>query len=222
MAQRTPLAGIGSGARTGLLPEAGMAALGMALFALFSREPFPLSGLSMGGLGLTALAMARSFRSTEAVASIFGLARPGPATLIWAAGALGFSAVLSTVFRLWSGESGLPGGLGAFVIPAAAIGAAEELVYRGYLQGRLAPLGATIACVLAAGAHTAYKLALFALPPEGLGIRYATLGVWTFGVGVVLGLTRHGSGSVLPALSAHALFDILVYGERAHAPWWVW
>jgi hypothetical protein len=38
----------------------------------------------------------------------------------------------------------------------------------------------------------------------------------------MLGLMRHFSGSVLPAVTAHVLFDILVYGDWAQAPWWVW
>ena len=112
--------------------------------------------------------------------------------------------------------------LQSFVLVAAAIGAAEELLFRGFVQGRLARLGWPAAVILAALAHTAYKTALFAFPPEDLVIRYATLASWTFMVGATFGLTRHFSRSLLPALTAHVLFDIFVYGDWAEAPWWVW
>jgi hypothetical protein len=64
--------------------------------------------------------------------------------------------------------------------------------------------------------------ALFAFPPEGLVIQYSTLALCTLLVGAAFGLTRHLCGSVLPALTAHVPFDILVYGDWAQAPWWVW
>jgi hypothetical protein len=35
-------------------------------------------------------------------------------------------------------------------------------------------------------------------------------------------MKSHFSKSVLPALTAHVLFDILVYGDWAQLPWWVW
>ena len=40
--------------------------------------------------------------------------------------------------------------------------------------------------------------------------------------GMVLGLGRQFSGSVAPPMSAHAAFDLVVYGALAHAPWQAW
>jgi membrane protease YdiL (CAAX protease family) len=45
---------------------------------------------------------------------------------------------------------------------------------------------------------------------------------WTFVGGVVLGLLRQISDSVVPPIVAHAVFDLLVYGALVRAPWWVW
>ena len=112
--------------------------------------------------------------------------------------------------------------LGSFAAVAAAIGVTEELVYRGYVQGRLRALGPLAAAILAAVGHTAYKCALFALPPLAVEIDLPFLALGTLVVGVGFGALRERSRSVLPALAAHACFDVLVYGQGAQAPWWVW
>jgi membrane protease YdiL (CAAX protease family) len=53
-------------------------------------------------------------------------------------------------------------------------------------------------------------------------INVGFLALWTFGVGLLFGTVRHLSKSLLPSLTAHVLFDILVYAEFTTAPWWVW
>jgi hypothetical protein len=35
-------------------------------------------------------------------------------------------------------------------------------------------------------------------------------------------MLREFAGGVLPPVAAHVLFDLVVYGERVEAPWWVW
>jgi membrane protease YdiL (CAAX protease family) len=116
----------------------------------------------------------------------------------------------------------LPTTLTLFAPVAALVGATEEVVYRGYMQGRLRALGPLPAVALAALGHTAYKCALFALPGRLVGIDFGILAACTFLGGLLFGALRERAGSVLPPLVAHACFDILVYGELAHAPWWVW
>jgi hypothetical protein len=71
-------------------------------------------------------------------------------------------------------------------------------------------------------AHTGYKCFLFVSPPAGADINILFLFQWTFAIGLIFGITRYLTKSILPAMTAHALFDILVYGEFAAAPWWVW
>jgi membrane protease YdiL (CAAX protease family) len=194
----------------------------MLLFALFAHSRSPALLLALTGLLITALAVTSSFRGNEPVVSIFGLATPSRAVLWWILPALTLGAGLSILFRWTEARALLPESLHLFLLVAASIGAAEELLFRGFIQGRLRPLGWPAAVFLAAAAHAGYKVALFVFPPEEMVIRYGTLGLWTLGVGVVLGLMRHHSRSVIPPLAAHALFDILVYGDWSQAPWWVW
>ncbi|MEA3367740.1 MAG: hypothetical protein U9R68_06475, partial [Planctomycetota bacterium] len=78
------------------------------------------------------------------------------------------------------------------------------------------------AVVLAAGAHTAYKAALFVWPPAGIEIDYGFLILWTLAGGVAFGALRAWAGTVWPAVAAHVAFDIVAYGDAAEAPWWVW
>jgi membrane protease YdiL (CAAX protease family) len=45
---------------------------------------------------------------------------------------------------------------------------------------------------------------------------------WTFLGGLFFGTLRQVARNVAPALAAHAVFDVIVYGALAQAPWWVW
>ena len=78
----------------------------------------------------------------------------------------------------------------------------------------------------AAGSHAAYKTALFVFPPDGAarqtpGSLLLMAGV-TFGFGAALGLLRLRQGTIAAPVAFHTLFDLLVYGQYASAPWWVW
>lgn len=75
---------------------------------------------------------------------------------------------------------------------------AEELVFRGAVQGFLRPLGGQAAVVAAA--------ALFAVQHGGAaGVLYA------FCTGLVLGWLRERSGSVLPCILLHSVNNLLVF-----------
>lgn len=129
----------------------------------------------------------------------------------------------SVYYRHYLGADGLlPKRLTWFVVVAVAIGVAEELAYRGYVLGALRRHGAVLAVVAGALGHTAYKLALFVVPPAGLRVDLVTFGLYTLAGSLLLGLTREwGRGLAAPAL-CHALFDIIVYGDQATVPSWVW
>ena len=202
--------------------QATAASAGMVLFALVAHAPLPTFLLAIAALVLTALAISASFSSSESFGSILGLHGVSRTVVWWSLFGFGAGIGLAVLFRSSADRPLLLTSLESFVFVAAAIGAAEELLFRGFVQGCLARLGWPTAVVLAALAHTAYKTALFAFPPEGLVIQYATLASLTFVVGVAIGLTRHLSGSILPAVTAHVLFDIFVYGDWPEAPWWVW
>lgn len=116
------------------------------------------------------------------------------------------------------------GGIHPFVLLAALIGVTEELIYRGWVMGRLLSKGWPLAVLVAAVAHAAYKTALFVWPPASVIVVYdlGSILVWTLVGGVVLGLLRVWSRSIWPAVIAHAAFDLVVYSAFAAPPWWVW
>ncbi len=202
--------------------QAAAATAGMVLFALAAHTPLPTFLLAIAGLGLTTLAISASLSSPDSLGSLFGVTGSSGSLVWWSLFGLGAGVGLAVLFRYSADRPLILTSLQSFVFVAAAIGAAEELLFRGFVQGRLARLGWPAAVVMAAFAHTAYKTALFAFSPEDLVIRFATLASLTFIVGAIFGLTRHLSGSVLPALTAHVLFDVFVYGDWVGAPWWVW
>ena len=125
----------------------------------------------------------------------------------------------------WAGFYVIPGGklpipgIGFFALSAFAVGLVEELVYRGLLFRIWLPVGPVLAILLSAIAHSAYKLALLAPYPS---VELPAVAGWTLCAGMVLGILRHFSGSVLPAAVNHIVFDVLVYGGAATGPDWVW
>lgn len=202
--------------------EVAAATAGLCLFALCAHDGFPWRLAAAGGLVVSAFALHRAIVSGSAPAEQMGLRLPTHAACLHLALGLALGAVLAVGFRERLGNGLFPGALTRFALLAAAIGAAEELFYRGYILGRLQFLGTTWAVVLSAVAHTAYKCALFARPQPGIETNFLSLGAATLLGGMVFGLLRVRAGSVWPAVVAHACFDALVYGDRAQAPWWVW
>jgi membrane protease YdiL (CAAX protease family) len=203
--------------------EALMASAGMILFAFFSHQGLPWTIISGCGLLLMVVAIEHSFRSATCLTVLFGLSQFSYRVVLFVAVGCAIGAGFGVLYRISQGMPVLPtGGLEAFVGVACLIGATEELLYRGWVQGRLGMLGWPAAVVLAAAAHAAYKTALFAWPPEPMHINYSFVVLWTFVGGIIFGLIREFSGSVVPLMLAHATFDLLVYGAVAGAPWWVW
>lgn len=196
--------------------------MGLCLFALCAHDAFPGRLVAMGGLAASAFALHRFIVSGSAPSEQMGLSRSALVARMYLAVGLALGTVLAVGFRARLGLTMFPSTLGSFVLLAALIGAAEELFYRGYLLGRLQFLGAPWAVVLSAVAHTAYKCALFARPQPGIETNFLFLATATLLGGTAFGLLRVRSGSVWPAVAAHACFDLLVYGDRAQAPWWVW
>ncbi len=194
----------------------------MCLFGLFINSGFPLVLLAGPGLLLTAAAIHRCLRKEHLALHTFGLV-PVRRKVVWyMVGACVIGGCFAVAYRWVCGWELLPAALGAFVVVAAAIGAAEEIVYRGYIQGRMQAAGTAAAVVLGSLCHTGYKLTLCVFPPAGVEVDYGFVVVWTFVGGIVLGALRAGSKSVFPAMIAHVCFDILVYGGLSQSPWWVW
>ncbi|NIS60153.1 MAG: CPBP family intramembrane metalloprotease, partial [Proteobacteria bacterium] len=202
--------------------EAAVASAGMGLFGLSVHSGLPWILLSGVGLLATTLAIAHSFRAGGSLTEIFALLPLSRKGAFYLGLGCAVGSAFGIFFRVYQDVGTLPTELGRFVFVAAAIGAAEEVLFRGYVQGGVRRLGSMAGVTLTAAAHTLYKLALFALPPEGIVIDYEFLAIWTFIGGVIFGGLREFSDSVLPPLCGHVSFDIVVYGQRAHAPWWVW
>ena len=145
----------------------------------------------------------------------------------WIAFAVVLAVLAAVAYRRLLGEEYFPSSLHWFALVAVGIGAIEELLWRGWMQGALAKtLGSAAAMLAAAGSHAAYKTALFVFPPDGVarqtpGALLFIAGV-TFSFGAVLGLIRLRQGTIAAPMAFHTLFDLLVYGQCASAPWWVW
>lgn len=116
----------------------------------------------------------------------------------------------------------LPSHIEQFAIIAVCIGVLEELLFRGFIQGLLKNIHAGFAIFFAALAHVCYKVFIFLSPAAQSHPHIVLFSLYSFGVFIILGNTRHYSKSIIPAILAHAVFDLLVYAENTHAPWWVW
>jgi len=182
--------------------------------------PWPL--LAATALLATGLIIARSILVAGDPSIILGLSPFSRKVLPSLVAGCAFGIALGVLFRSHSELSLFPHRMGSFVIAAAGIGATEEVLFRGYIQGRFQGMGWVLAPIIAATAHTLYKLALFFSPPVGVTINYLFLAIGTLLAGIIFGWLRERAGNILPPVAGHVLFDIVVYGERAHAPWWVW
>lgn len=182
----------------------------------------PLGLISSLGLTAVAFAMIHSLHSDLGMREAFGLSLDSRHMVVWLLIGCAGGITLGLFSRLSDDVGTLPSRIGQFVFVASAIGASEELLFRGYIQGGLRRLGPFPAVVLASTAHTAYKVSLFLFLPEGVAVDRLFLGYCTLGAGLAAGALRERSRSVVPPLAGHVLFDIVVYGERSSAPWWVW
>jgi membrane protease YdiL (CAAX protease family) len=203
--------------------EIAAVALGMIVFALCSHRGGLWSLATVGGLVVAAATMGLSLRRAPDPRALLGLVRrPERAARAFGV-ALALGITLGIVDRYRLGMNLLPaGGLEPFALVACLIGATEELVYRGWLQGMASPFGATAAVLIAAFAHAAYKTALFVWPTDALPPHLLELAFLTFAGGILFGALRQWTKSVVPSMVAHVALDLMVYGAVAYAPWWVW
>ncbi len=180
--------------------------------------------VALAGLAAAGWCMSWSLHSATAAAALVGfLPGRGRTVAWWSAGAAVLGCLLGVWYRWGTDQPAMLTGLQPFAAVAALIGSMEELVYRGYVQGRLKALGAVAAPLLAAALHTAYKVSLFAFPPHPDDrVDLMALAALTFVFGALAGLLRERSGTVWPCLAVHVAFDLLVYGDGATVPWWVW
>ena len=195
--------------------------LGFMGFSFFIHYPLPLVLLSFAGLAMPAMILSGQIHSAKDISEIFGLHIPDKIILYILIGLqLGF--IYAMAYRNSIGQRLFPETLTRFALLASIIGAAEELVFRGFLQYYCKKFHVIFALLFATFSHTAYKCCLFLAPVNEFRADILFLVVYTFAGGLLFGILKELSNSILPALAAHAIFDILVYGEFMSAPWWVW
>jgi membrane protease YdiL (CAAX protease family) len=201
--------------------DVSVALAGILLFAAFIHRTGPLRYLAMGGLSGTALIIGYSIRHISFLPA-FGISKPGRKTFFYTLPAVITGLCLGMLTRNKFGLSLLPSTLGILALISPIIGALEELVFRGYMQGHLFPLGRIFPLIFAATAHTGYKSLVIFTQSSPLQFDLTFLIMWTFFGGIAFGILRESSGSVIPPAIAHVVFDIVLYGGLSVAPVWVW
>jgi membrane protease YdiL (CAAX protease family) len=204
-----------------ILRRAILISLSLSLFSWSVGFDFPLWLISAASLTLAAYLIGKEMRSFRDLLKMTGLFLPA-GTFFWITGGSIAGIILAVTYRYYLDKSILPETICLFAVTAALIGITEELVFRGYIQESLKNLNSPFSILFSSLSHTSYKCCLFIYPLAGAGIDIGFLALWTFGAGLVFGTVRHFSKSVIPCVSAHAIFDVLVYAESASSPWWVW
>jgi membrane protease YdiL (CAAX protease family) len=198
-----------------------LALAGILLFATFIHQPFPLKMLALGGLTGTAAVIGLSSRAMT-LREAFGLGSLNRRVLLFMLSGALMGAGMGILTRNRFELSLIPAGFTGIALVAPLVGTAEELLFRGYIQGRLQPLGKVTSIVSSSAAHTCYKLLVILSLSIPLQFDFFFLIFWTFLGGLLFGTLRELSGNTIPAVIAHAVFDIVLYGALATAPVWVW
>jgi membrane protease YdiL (CAAX protease family) len=195
--------------------------VGIFLFAIFIHKSGPLRYIALGGVAGAAIMIGFSTRQTSLLQAI-GMSKPGRSVVLYAVPAILLGLLLAVLTRHKFGLSLLPGALGSLALLSPCIGAMEEVVFRGYMQGYLLASGRVFALLYASLAHTGYKLLVILPFAESGGFDLPFLVIWTFIGGTAFGVLRDRSGSSIPPVIAHAIFDIILYGGMSAIPVWVW
>lgn len=195
--------------------------IGILLFAGFIHQPFPLILVAIGGLVGTAAVISSATRKMT-MQEAFGITKLTQKVLIYILPAIALGIVLGIFTRNRFELTLLPASFTGLALVAPLVGSSEELLFRGYIQGQLRPVGRIFSIVVASSLHTSYKLLVILSLAMPLQFDFIFLIFWTFAAGVLIGILRELAGNTLPPMIAHAVFDIVLYGGMATAPVWVW
>ncbi len=205
-----------------LLPEAILCTIALMVFAFFIHYEFPFRLLSIVALFIPAYFFNRNLKSLADLRKITDESVSLKIISLWIIAGI-FLGLLFAILYRWHLEISLfPKSLHFFMFAAALIGCMEEIVFRGFIQNYVKSISTPFSIFFSTISHTAYKCCLFLSPMAVTDINIGFLAFWTMIAGILLGITKHLSKSLLPAIIAHGLFDILVYAEYVKAPWWVW
>ncbi len=192
--------------------------LSMTVFAAFPADHV----FSWASLGLAGVIMATVLFTEPFPAHLIGFAGRKMHSLQWLAAGILTGAFLGFLDRALSSVPLMPRTLLLPGLLTPLIGMTEEVVYRGFVQGALQKYSRIWAVILASAGHTLYKSVLLASAlPRGKP-DMVLLTVLTFTAGCLFGVFRIRSGRICAPLAAHGLFDLIVYGDHATMPAWVW
>jgi membrane protease YdiL (CAAX protease family) len=196
--------------------------LALMLFSFFVSFEFPVKLVAFASLLGVGLIISRELKSWSDAGKITGKIHDPLSFILFTVACILLGIGVAILYR-WHLDTNLfPRMLMPFSIVAISIGSAEELVFRGFIQGQVSSINKWFPAVFGALSHTAYKCCLFLSPVIQHHTDILFLAEGTFAAGIILGIVRQASGSVWPAVLAHAIFDILVYGENLNPPFWVW
>jgi membrane protease YdiL (CAAX protease family) len=191
-------------------------------FSFFIHYKFPFRLLSFAALLISAFIISRNLGSYSDFKKIIYDNFSFKTSLLYIISGITAGILIAGVYRWHLDISIFPKSIHCFVIVAAFIGGIEELVFRGFLQDYAKNINGPFSILFSTVSHTGYKCCLF-LSPLVIGhIDAGFLALMTFLFGLIFGLITYLSRSLLTALAAHIVFDILVYAELIRAPWWVW
>lgn len=195
---------------------------GMCIFGMFIHADSWGRIISFAGLALAALVISLSVQDFKSLLAVLGIVQITRKVIYYSVAGIVLGMLLGLLYNFIKADSLLPATLTKFAIMAPLIGIMEELVFRGFVQSRSVSSGPLASVLIAASGHTLYKYLVIRTVPIDLNTDIPSLVILTFLVGVVFGIMREASRSVIPPALAHALFDIIVYGGASLAPFWIW
>ena len=195
--------------------------LGILLFALFIHKQGALLIFAFTGLLISAYTIHHASKGV-ALFRAFGFNKSNRLMPLYIVIALLLGVAMGIAIRNKFNLSLLPRTLTYIALLGPVIGITEELIFRGFIQGHVRPAGRIFALLFATAGHTLYKLFVIGSLSDTAAFNFQFLLIWTFIGGILFGLLREFSGSVIPSAVAHACFDIILYGGFIAAPFWVW
>jgi membrane protease YdiL (CAAX protease family) len=171
---------------------------------------------------LPAYIMSRQFYSFSDLYKIFGILKISKKPFLLIIVAIMLGLIYAAFYRNVLNIPIFPRTIRNFAVVAALIGILEELVFRGFIQGHVRSIHPYFSILFGTISHTAYKCCLFLSPVIEHKVDVQFLMIWTFTGGLLFGILKEHSKSIIPSAIAHSSFDILVYAECVVAPWWVW
>ncbi len=205
-----------------VLVESLICVAGIVVFAVFSHDKAVPFILSVTGLVIAAIIININARTLKDLRQLFGFGKISGTTIVYITISLLFGILIAVVFRRHKHDLPIPDRLTYFVIPALLIGATEELVFRGFIQGHTRRIGIMVSIIFATLAHALYKCSFILAHQSGYEPDILFLVKWTIFGGFIFSLIKEYSDNIVAPIAGHAVFDLLVYGDFISAPWWVW